>query len=508
VTANITINTTPSAPTVIVVNNCNATSTLTASNYTGSLLWNTGATTATITVNTTGTYTVKQTANGCTSAAGSGTATPKTAPTAPTVSVANSCGSSTLTASNYTGTLLWSTGATMQSITVTTAGTYTVTQTVNGCTSAAGSGTATPGTTPSTPTVSVVNNCGSSTLTASNYTGTLLWSTGATTQSITVTTAGTYTVTQKVTGCISAAGSGTATPGTTPTLSSTLTPPDVCSNTLFSYHPTSATAGTSFNWVRQAVNGISNKQASGKDDINETLINTTASPVKVTYQYTLKTNTCQNTQYVVVWVRPTPVIQTQPLSQTVSAGSNATFTVAAAGLVTGYQWQVLSTSKNSTWTNVVIGTNYSVTVSSDMSSSTLTVLKTSNGLNGNKYRCIVTGQCGQIISNEATLGVNAKNQTSTTSARQTETIIPEEKFNVKAFPNPSLVDFTLKIETSNLQDNVNLKVYDINGRVVKILKGAPGETFRFGSDFTQGVYLLEVIQGAKRQTLRLIKMVD
>jgi hypothetical protein len=40
-----------------------------------------------------------------------------------------------LTAASFTGSLLWSNGATTSSITVTTAGTYTVTQTVNGCTS-------------------------------------------------------------------------------------------------------------------------------------------------------------------------------------------------------------------------------------------------------------------------------------------------------------------------------------------------------------------------------------
>jgi hypothetical protein len=36
---------------------------------------------------------------------------------------------------------------------------YTVTQTVNGCESSAGSGTAAPKTTPSVPVVTVVNNC-------------------------------------------------------------------------------------------------------------------------------------------------------------------------------------------------------------------------------------------------------------------------------------------------------------------------------------------------------------
>jgi hypothetical protein len=83
------------------------------------------------------------------------------------------------------------------SITVQTAATYTVTTTnASGCTSLQGSGVAAPKTTPTAPVVNVVNNCdGTSTLTAT-ATGTLLWSTGESTASITVQTAATYTVTK------------------------------------------------------------------------------------------------------------------------------------------------------------------------------------------------------------------------------------------------------------------------------------------------------------------------
>src|SRR4029079_11997970 len=168
-------------------------------------------------VTTAGTYTVTQTVNGCTSSSGSGTTAPLNSNiSAPTVSVVDNCGTSTLTATSHTGSLLWSNGATTSSITVTTAGTYTVTQTVNGCTSPSGSGVAAPQEIPSAPIVSVADNCGTSTLTANSYTGSLLWSNGATTLSITVTTAGTYSVTQTVNGCASPSGSGIAAPNAIP----------------------------------------------------------------------------------------------------------------------------------------------------------------------------------------------------------------------------------------------------------------------------------------------------
>jgi hypothetical protein len=202
----LTVKAKPIAPTVTVSNSCGY-SLLAASGYTGTLLWNNGVTTYYILTTNAATYTVTQTVNGCTSAAASGIAAPKAIPVAPTITVENNCGNSVLTASNYTGTLLWSNGATTPSITVTNAATYSVTQTVNGCTSESRSAVSAPKAIPSAPVAVAVNLCGSSVLTASLYTGSLLWSTGATTASITVTNAATYTVTQTVNGCTSPARS-------------------------------------------------------------------------------------------------------------------------------------------------------------------------------------------------------------------------------------------------------------------------------------------------------------
>jgi hypothetical protein len=117
-----------------------------------------GATTSFINVtpaNTTQyTVTVTDGVSGCSTQA-SGTVTIKPVPETPLVNVVNNCnGTSTLTVTNKTGTLAWSTGqGDVNPITVTVAGTYTVTQTSNGCTSGSGSGIAAPRATPATPTV-------------------------------------------------------------------------------------------------------------------------------------------------------------------------------------------------------------------------------------------------------------------------------------------------------------------------------------------------------------------
>ena len=213
-------------------------------------------------------------------------------PSAPGISVQNNCGSTQLTATGVSGALLWSTLETVNSITV-SAGTYTVTQTVNGCTSSpSASATAAPKSIPSAPGISVADNCGSSLLTASGDPGaSFSWSTLETINPITVS-AGTYTVTQTVNGCTSSpSASATAAPKPVPSLSGGLTA-GATSSVVFSYTAASSTGGTTFAWSRAAVTGISNAASSGNGDINETLVNTIASPVNVTYVYTLTANGC------------------------------------------------------------------------------------------------------------------------------------------------------------------------------------------------------------------------
>lgn len=200
----VTVNPLPATPVLTVVNNCGS-STITASGVTGTLTWSDAGTGNPRTVTTAGTYTVTQTVGGCISlVSNSVTTAPLPVPAAPVLTVVDNCGSSTITATGVTGSLTWSDAGTGNPRTVTTAGTYTVTQTVGGCTSlVSNSVTAAPLPVPAAPVLTVVNNCGSSTITATGVTGTLTWSDAGTGNPRTVTTAGTYTVTQTTGGCAS-----------------------------------------------------------------------------------------------------------------------------------------------------------------------------------------------------------------------------------------------------------------------------------------------------------------
>ncbi len=107
----------------------------------------------------------------------------------------------------------------------------------------------------------------------------------------------------------------------TPSLSSSLTPSAICSGTVFSYTPTSATAGASFLWTRATVTGISNISGSGADDPNEVLFDTTSAAVNVTYIYTVSANGCSNTNNVVVKVNPVPTLTSTLTSTGICSGA-------------------------------------------------------------------------------------------------------------------------------------------------------------------------------------------
>jgi hypothetical protein len=172
--------------------------TLDAGNAGATYLWSTGATTQTIQAKFAGTYSViVNTVTGCTL---NDTIVITNLP-APSVSIGPDfqlCPGSTsvLDAGNAGSTFLWSTAATTQTITISSAGTYYVTVTsANGC-QTNDTIVVTPKTAPVVSLGADQNICTSDTVTldAGNAGATYLWSTGATTQTIKVSLANTYSV--------------------------------------------------------------------------------------------------------------------------------------------------------------------------------------------------------------------------------------------------------------------------------------------------------------------------
>ncbi len=125
-----------------------------------------------------------------------------------------------------------------------------------------------------------------------------------------------------------------------PALSSSSTPPAICSGAVFSYTPTSAVQGTTFTWTRAAVSGISNIAANGSGNPNEALVNTTNLPVNVTYVYTLNANGCINPQTfnVVVSVRPFPVLISDTNPPAICSGNKFAYTPLSGAFDATFSW--------------------------------------------------------------------------------------------------------------------------------------------------------------------------
>ncbi len=186
---------------------CGGTTTLDAGNAGMEYLWNTGATTKTLTATASGKYFVRITnpVGGCVA---SDTINVTINPLQ-TVALGNDVvqcgGTATLNAGNAGMNYLWSTGATTQTLTAATSGTYhvKVTNPVTGC-EVSDTVQVTINALPAANLANAVAQCGGTvTLNAGNTGMAYLWNTGATTQTISAATSGQYfvKVTNPATGC-------------------------------------------------------------------------------------------------------------------------------------------------------------------------------------------------------------------------------------------------------------------------------------------------------------------
>jgi len=364
-TSTITVNTTPT----VSVNSatiCSGNSaTLTASGAT-TYTWNTGANTASISVNPSSTtvYTISGTSANCIDAK---TAT-VTVNTTPTVSVnsATICSgnSATLTASGAS-TYTWNTGANTASISVNPSSTtvYTITGGNGNCTNAKTS-TVTVNT---TPTVSVnsttICSGNSATLTASGAT-TYTWNTGANTASISVSPSSTtvYTVSGTSANCIDAK-TATITVNTTPTVS-------VNSATICSGNSATLTASgaSTYTWNTGA---------------NTASISVNPSSTTV-YTITGGNGNCTNAKTSTVTVNTTPTVSVN--SATICSGSSATLTANGAS---SYSWNTGATNSSIVLTPTI--------------TTTYTVTGTNANCSASAVSTIIVNAGGTITVNSATI---------------------------------------------------------------------------------------------------------
>jgi len=336
---NVTANTNP-VPSITGNNSiCQGqSSTINAGSYAG-YLWSTGATAATINVNTAGNYSVTVTdANGCTGTA-SFNLTVNANPTPTITGVTSFCagGNSTLNAGGGYTNYLWSGGATTQTINVTAGGNYAVTVTnASGCTATTNK-VITVNALPVPSVTGTLAFCSgkNTTLTVPGSYASYQWSNGATTSNITVNTASTFTVT--VTDANGCTGSKSA----TTTINTNPVPSITGNSSICQGQSSTINAGSyaGYSWSTGAATATINVNTAG----NYSVTVTDANGCTGTASFNLAVNAI-----------PTPTITGVT---SFCAGGNSTLN--AGGGYTNYLWNGGATTQT---INVTAGGNYAVTV--------------------------------------------------------------------------------------------------------------------------------------------------
>ena len=366
----VTVNALPATPTITtggLTTFCAGGSVTLTSSAGSTYLWSNGATTANINITTAGGYSVRVTnANGCQSASSMATiVTVNALPATPTITAGGPttfCAGGNVTLTSSAGTsYLWSNGATTQSINITTSGSYAVKVTnASGCQSAASAATVvTVNALPITPTITgsgPTTFCAGGSVTLTSSAGTsYLWSNGATTQSINVTTSGSYTV--KITnanGCQSATSVATVVTANVLPATPTITaggPTTFCAGGSVTL---TSSAGTSYLWSNGATTPSINITTTGSYTVRVTNANGCQSAVSAA---------------TIVNVNALPIVNAGT-DTTIPNGTNTTInaTVTGTGPFT-YSWSptaqlVNALIKDPTTVNLTTTTVFTLTATS------------------------------------------------------------------------------------------------------------------------------------------------
>jgi len=177
-----------------------------------------------------------------------------------------------------------------------------------------------------------------------------------------------------------------------------------------------------------------------------------------------------------------------------------------------YTWSNGATT-SSTTVSPVATTSFSVNVKDQngcpgSASKTVNVVDVSGGKNGDKIVICHKG-------NELTIGnggvadhlqhgdMLGSCEAITGRVRPADTG-EETNFGIKVFGNPSPNYFDIQIRSK--ANNIQLTVYDNLGRVIETRSSLlPNQTIRFGNSYHSGIYLVEILQGTHKQTLKLGK---
>ncbi|MFN4247234.1 MAG: beta strand repeat-containing protein, partial [Flavipsychrobacter sp.] len=191
-----------------------------------------------------------------------------------------------------------------------------------------------------------------------------------------------------------------------PTITTSPSSTSVCAGGNTSFTVAASNTPTSYQWQVNTGSGYSNISNGGvySGATSATLSITGATAGMNGYLYrataTNGTGTSSPSSGATLTVNSAPSITTNPSNASACAGGNTSFTVAASGSPTSYQWQV---DNGSGFTNLTNGGVYS-----NVTAATLNITGVTVGMAGYQYRATATNSCGtSAASTAATLSIGA-----------------------------------------------------------------------------------------------------
>lgn len=310
-------------------------------------LWSNNSNGQSIVISNSGSYTVTVTnVNGCSSTSQPLNITVNPIPNPPIISAngpTSFCsGNSVTLSSNSPNGNLWSNNNSNQTINVTTSGSYSSTVTQNGCVSPSSNIiNITVNQTPSQPLITIngsTNFCsGQSSILSSSSTSGNLWSTGETSQSITVTNSGVYSVQVSSNGC-----SNNSTPITITVNPSPNAP------TIIASGPTTFCQGSNVILTTDASNGVVWTASNGNQYPVDTLI-VQSNQSNIFATVTLNGCTSPPSQSVSTTVQPI-VTPTFNQVQAICSGGNINLPITSNNNISGTWTPVINNTATTTYT--------------------------------------------------------------------------------------------------------------------------------------------------------------
>ncbi|MDB5125149.1 MAG: hypothetical protein JWP94_3278 [Mucilaginibacter sp.] len=386
--------------------------------------------------------------------------------------------------------------------------TYIITPTANGCTGPAFNRTVTINPTPTVTSAasgSICNNTAQNYAITGNVAGTTYsWGrasvagisnaavSGQTGSAITETLVNTsnapvvvtYLITPTANGCSGPVFSYAITVNPTPTVTSAPSA-SICNNTAQSYAITSTVTGTTYNWGRAAVTGISNAAVSGQTSstITETLVNTSNAPVVVTYVITPTANGCTGPAFnYTVTVNPTTII-TSAASATICNNTAQNYTITSSVSGTTYAWGratvagisngAVSGQTSSTITETLANTSNAPVVV------TYVITPTANGCAGPAFNYKVTVNPTPVVTSAASAGIcNNTTQNYSITSNVTGTTFVWGRAAVAGISNAAVSGQTTSSITETLVNTANTSIA-VTYVITPTANGCTGPAFNY-----------------------------